>query len=75
MIRLGNITFNDSVKKMTFAAFKKAHESSSSFMFELRQQGLDLEAAYTKITGNVPKIEESDSKIKPGTTDKAHTGK
>jgi len=75
MKRLGNTTFDDSVKKMTFAAFKKAYESNPGFMFDLGQLGLDLEAAYAKITGNVPKTKEPDTEDNPGTADKAHTGK
>jgi hypothetical protein len=75
MIRLGNTTFDDSVKRMSFAAFRKAYESNPGFMFELGQLGLDLEAAYLKITGNVSKAKEPDSKIKPGATDKNHSGK
>jgi hypothetical protein len=73
MKRLGNTTFDDSVKKITFAVFKKTYESNPGFMFELGQLGLDLEGAYEKITGNVPKDKEQDSKIKLGTADKTHT--
>ncbi len=72
MKRLGNTTFDDSVKGMSFAAFKRAYESNPAFLFDLGQLGLDLEAAYTKITGNVPKDQKSDPEIKPGAADKTH---
>ena len=75
MIRLGNTTFEDSVKKLSFSVFKKMHESNPDFMRDIRGLGLDLETAYTQVTGHVPKSNQTDSKSKPGATDKRNPKK
>lgn len=69
MKKLGNTTFDDSVKKVTFAAFKKMYEPNSAFMFDLGQLGLSLEDAYIKLTGNAAK--EPDDKKPSNVKDKA----
>ena len=53
-MRIGRTTFPEEIKRWGFKRFKETYKDNRSAMDELALKGLNLELAYTKLTGKQP---------------------
>jgi len=60
MVRIGNTTYDDSCKKLSFSDFCKLCETLKKFPdFNEQQKQKALELEYTELTGNRPEFKQA----------------